>query len=64
MPDIDAVRKIMMAGFSSAEQNQLKQMLRRMRRNLSPEPVRRPRSKEMADEAAPPAPDRLPARTG
>jgi DNA-binding MarR family transcriptional regulator len=51
MPDIDAVRKIMMAGFSAAEQNQLKQMLRRMRRNLSPEPVRRPRSKEMADES-------------
>jgi hypothetical protein len=41
----------MMAGFSAAEQNQLKQMLRRMRRNLSPEPVRRPRSKEMADES-------------
>jgi DNA-binding MarR family transcriptional regulator len=51
MPDIDAVRKIMMAGFSAAEQNQLKQMLRRMRRNLSPEPLRRPRSTKVDEES-------------
>ena len=41
MPDIEAVRQIMLASFSAAEQNQLKQMLRRMRRNLSPEPIRK-----------------------
>src|SRR5688500_11186476 len=40
MPDIEAMRQIMLAGFSSAEQNQLKQMLHRMRRNLAPEPKR------------------------
>ena len=39
MPDIEAVRQIMLAGFSAAEQTQLKHMLHRMRRNLSPEPV-------------------------
>jgi DNA-binding MarR family transcriptional regulator len=50
MPDIDAVRKLMLAGFSAAEQNQLKQMLRRMRRNLSPEPVGRLRAKEAGDK--------------
>jgi DNA-binding MarR family transcriptional regulator len=37
MPDIEAMRQIMLAGFSPAEQNQLKQMLHRMRRNLAPE---------------------------
>jgi DNA-binding MarR family transcriptional regulator len=37
MPDIEAIRQIMLADFSAAEQNQLKQMLRRMRSNLAPE---------------------------
>jgi DNA-binding MarR family transcriptional regulator len=37
MPDIEAIRQIMMVGFSGAEQEHLKQMLRRMRHNLSPE---------------------------
>jgi MarR family transcriptional regulator, organic hydroperoxide resistance regulator len=41
MPDIEAVRQIMLADFSAAEQNQLKQMLHRMRRNLVPVPARR-----------------------
>ena len=40
MPDIEAVRQIMLSGFTAAEQTQLKHMLRRMRRNLTPEPVR------------------------
>jgi len=40
MPDIEAVRQIMLADFTPAEQDQLKQMLRRMRRNLAPEPLR------------------------
>ena len=37
MPDIEAIRRIMLADFTAAEQDALKQMLRRMRRNLSPE---------------------------
>lgn len=37
MPDIEAIRRIMLADFTAAEQDLLKQMLRRMRRNLSPE---------------------------
>jgi DNA-binding MarR family transcriptional regulator len=37
MPDIEAIRRVMLADFSAAEQEQLKQMLRRMRRNLSPD---------------------------
>jgi DNA-binding MarR family transcriptional regulator len=41
MPDIEAVRQIMLAGFSAAEQNELKQMLHRMRKNLAPEPARK-----------------------
>lgn len=37
MPDIEAMRRIMLADFSAAEQALLKQMLHRMRRNLTPE---------------------------
>ena len=37
MPDIEAIRQIMLADFSAAEQALLKQMLHRMRANLSPE---------------------------
>jgi len=48
MPDIDTVRKIMLADFSVSEQNQLKQMLRRMRRNLSPEPGRAAKSRRLS----------------
>lgn len=48
MPDIEAMRQIMLVGFSAAEQSELKQMLRRMRGNLSPEPVR-----SYASEGAP-----------
>jgi len=48
MPDIDAVRKIMLSGFSASEQDQLKQMLRRMRRNLSPEVARPTRSRGLS----------------
>jgi len=51
MPDIDAVRKIMLAGFSATEQEQLKQMLRRMRRNLSPQPASKRRSLSSAIES-------------
>lgn len=36
MPDIEAIRRVMMVGFSDAEQETLKGMLRRMRDNLSP----------------------------
>jgi DNA-binding MarR family transcriptional regulator len=42
MPDIEAIRRIMLANFSVAEQHQLKQMLRRMRCNLAPEQQRPP----------------------
>jgi DNA-binding MarR family transcriptional regulator len=46
MPDIEAIRKVMLADFSIAEQNLMKEMLRRMRQNLAPErvEVRRPSS--------------------
>lgn len=37
MPDIEAIRQTMLANFSTAEQNVMKQMLRRMRENLAPE---------------------------
>jgi DNA-binding MarR family transcriptional regulator len=37
MPDIEAIRQTMLAGFSIAEQNVMKEMLRRMRQNLTPE---------------------------
>lgn len=56
MPDIESIRQHMMAGFSSGEQDELKQMLRRMRHNLSPEHSRRPA------EAV--APARAPAHAG
>jgi len=35
MPDIDLTNRAMLAGFESAEQRRLKQMLHRMRRNLA-----------------------------
>jgi len=35
MPDIDVTNRIMLAGFSAAEQKRLKHMLNRMRRNLA-----------------------------
>jgi DNA-binding MarR family transcriptional regulator len=56
MPDIDAVRKIMLADFSASEQDQLKQMLRRMRRNLSPEPARREKTANNSGRARRTAP--------
>jgi DNA-binding MarR family transcriptional regulator len=35
MPDIDVTNRVMLAGFSAAEQKTLKRMLHRMRRNLA-----------------------------
>lgn len=35
MPDIDVTNRVMLAGFTAAERNTLKAMLRRMRRNLA-----------------------------
>jgi hypothetical protein len=35
MPDIDVTNRVMLDGFSAAEQRSLKLMLHRMRRNLA-----------------------------
>ena len=37
MPDIDVTNTMMLAGFTVDEQNTLKRMLHRMRRNLAPD---------------------------
>jgi DNA-binding MarR family transcriptional regulator len=37
MPDIDVTNRIMLDGFTAAEQKLLKQMLHRMRHNLAPD---------------------------
>ena len=37
MPDIDVTNTVMLAGFTVDEQNTLKRMLHRMRRNLAPD---------------------------
>lgn len=51
MPDIDVTNRAMLAGFEVAEQQMLKSMLQRMRRNLaetSAKPAREPKSRVSA----------------
>jgi DNA-binding MarR family transcriptional regulator len=62
MPDIESVRQLMLAGFGADEQAELQEMLQRIRRNLSPEPVRTFARRNGAPADQPATTARQPAR--